>query len=308
MCYSGSVENHVKQSNGGESDIMNHYATSYKSSYGQHWEHFRSRNPSLYGSGYTANIRPVVQYSPILDDIDNKRMRQLLKSNYFSVTHSDFLPFALQSGKEKIPNLTKFKLPKKYGAQIHKIHDSMMNVGLPSITGTGKPPTFSKDHHFLLADCGDPQMQTSYGSNYTKPKTHRYDIARIAMGPKEQTGSTRNNPTEETLTGRPVSPHFGSSFRLKTDRPLGTTHYSDNYIPYNTSDGKESFSKWMGPSVNQEQTSHLKQMKLWPDRVPDQSSNVYTRPEHMSEETLEKLKKTDPAEYQNVIHGFKDPR
>ncbi|KAF6772349.1 hypothetical protein AHF37_09240 [Paragonimus kellicotti] len=307
MCYSGSVENHVRQSSGGESDIMNHYSTSYKSSYGQHWEHFVSRNPSLYGSGYTAaNIRPVVQYSPILDDIDNRRMRQLLKSNYFSVTHSDFLPFALQSGKERIPNLTKFRLPKKYGAQIHKSHDAAVNIDLPPVTRTGKPPAFFKDDNFLLA--GYEVMRTSYGSNFTEPKTYRYDIARITMGPKEQTGSTRNNPTEDTLTGRPVSPHLGSSFRLQTNRPLGTTHYSDNYTPYNIPDGKESFSKWMGPSANQQQTSYLRQIKLWPDYVPDRPSNIYARPEPISEETLEKLKKTDPAEYQNVIHGFKDPR
>ncbi|KAA3677265.1 protein phosphatase 1 regulatory subunit 32 [Paragonimus westermani] len=34
---------------------------------------------------------------------------------------------------------------------------------------------------------------------------------------------------------------------------------------------------------------------------------VCTQPDHLSEETVEKLKKTDPAEYQNVIHGFKGP-
>uniref|UniRef100_A0A670Z5E5 Stabilizer of axonemal microtubules 4 n=1 Tax=Pseudonaja textilis TaxID=8673 RepID=A0A670Z5E5_PSETE len=97
----GSVSPYVKTSSGGSIDPMKFYCTSYGEAYGQ--EGFHPRNGFHFGAGYKSNYRPVVQYNPNLDKIDNPAVGKLLQDNYESTTNKHFQPLQLPDGKYPLP-------------------------------------------------------------------------------------------------------------------------------------------------------------------------------------------------------------
>ncbi|KAG5445714.1 Protein phosphatase 1 regulatory subunit 32 [Clonorchis sinensis] len=313
--YAGTVSEHVKQSRGGETDVLNHYCTSYKTSYGQHWEPFKPKTVSLYGSGFVANQRPVIQYTPGMDDIDNKKMKDILKTNYLSVTHKDFVPYSRQNGREPIPSLSKFNLPNKYGKPHLKDNMTLIDDNLQgsviSVLPKHTPLLHSKrnkgDVEAENYGFGPNRNQSTYQAQFGRPLLPKDKLTSFQMGPKEETGSTRNNCMEDTLTGRPISPHLMSDFRGQTDRPTGRTNYNDEYVPYGRPDGKEAFARWIAPPASTHKDSYVKETKVWPDYVPVHPSNVYDKANEIPERKLDWLKKNDPAEYQNAIHAYKEP-
>uniref|UniRef100_A0A8D2IZ44 Protein phosphatase 1 regulatory subunit 32 n=1 Tax=Varanus komodoensis TaxID=61221 RepID=A0A8D2IZ44_VARKO len=82
----GVVSPYVRTSSGGSMDPMKFYCTSYGTAYGR--EGFRPRNGFHSGAGYKSNYRPVVQYKPSLDKLDNP---------------AHFQPLQLPDGKYPLP-------------------------------------------------------------------------------------------------------------------------------------------------------------------------------------------------------------
>ncbi len=74
----GPGTQHVKQSYGGDSELMKHYCTQYTTKYGQQFSKFQPRPGRQVGTGYQSNFRPVVQYNARLDQVDNPAMGYVL--------------------------------------------------------------------------------------------------------------------------------------------------------------------------------------------------------------------------------------
>jgi len=70
----GVPNKHVKESYGGDSDIMKFYCTTNATTFGQKYSSFQPRTGRHTGTGYLSNFRPGVYYSQRLDQLDNPAM------------------------------------------------------------------------------------------------------------------------------------------------------------------------------------------------------------------------------------------
>ncbi|CAH8666794.1 unnamed protein product [Dicrocoelium dendriticum] len=288
-------------------DTYHHYSTSYQSAYGKHWELFKPKSIQLHGSGYTSNIRPVIQYNSELDDVDNPKIKDFLKCNYLSTTHKDFSPV------DRNQTINIFST-EKYRHSDPQCHSAFKNIypGLNIWNSEGPVPQVTQSKG-LKADarsktdddelCKRSRLMSQKLPSTTQSTKSSGDMS-IKWGLKEETGSTRNHPMIDTLTGRPISPHMPREFRLQTNRPTGRTQYSDDFQVHETVTEKEARLR----------TALLKDGKgngviSWnvcpPEHTHVDSESGLDRLKNLPEETLSKIMKTDPAEYQNLIHPSK---
>jgi protein phosphatase 1 regulatory subunit 32 len=86
---------------------MKFYCTSSSTAYGQHWHNFEPRKGRHTGTGYSANFRPQVYYTPELDDLDNPTMKVLLSDNYDTVTKKHYRGYGRPSGHEPLTTIIK---------------------------------------------------------------------------------------------------------------------------------------------------------------------------------------------------------
>lgn len=70
----GSITSHIRETYGGDSNIMKFYCTTNEASFGRHWQPFEPRIGRHSGAGYKANFRPTLSYHARLDEVDNPAM------------------------------------------------------------------------------------------------------------------------------------------------------------------------------------------------------------------------------------------
>ncbi|XP_064821151.1 stabilizer of axonemal microtubules 4-like [Oncorhynchus masou masou] len=80
---------------------LNLYCTSYRASFGK--EGFSPCLGHHYGTGYSANLRPAVYYSPSLDHTDNPQLGRSLQDSFHSQTKRHFQPLTRPDGSETLP-------------------------------------------------------------------------------------------------------------------------------------------------------------------------------------------------------------
>ncbi|CAH8628387.1 unnamed protein product [Heterobilharzia americana] len=148
---------------------------------------------------------------------------------------------------------------------------------------------------------------TTYSTHYCNAKSRSNDPAITSVGRKEESGSTRNINNFDAVNNRFVHSYVTVEPRWKTDRNTGQTVYMDDFRPYLYKNGSEALPRWMGNLSCQKPNSYVLQNKLWPEYKTIHPRNVYDQAKDMSEERLEKLRKEDPAEYQNAVSAFIEP-
>ncbi|XP_071003730.1 stabilizer of axonemal microtubules 4-like [Oncorhynchus clarkii lewisi] len=80
---------------------LNLYCTSYRASFGK--EVFSPCLGHHYRTGYSANLRPAVYYSPSLDHTDNPQLGRSLLDSFQSQTKRHFQPLTRPDGSETLP-------------------------------------------------------------------------------------------------------------------------------------------------------------------------------------------------------------
>ncbi|CAL8082112.1 unnamed protein product [Calicophoron daubneyi] len=315
MCYAGTVEQHIKHSDGGNCDPLSHYCTAYNTSYGQHWESFQSRKPAPPKSGFVSNVRPVVQFDAQMDGIDNPTFANVIKMNYVSVTKKDYTSLELPARRATVLALTELQFPSKYDRTRWKLGPAAineeLNISLVSPTPKHRPllcahkkVEYADSENFGF---GPNHQWSTYKSTFATPSSKDYNLSRTNIGRMEETGSTRNNSSTDTLTGRSNPVYSSNSWRGRTDRPTGRTVYSDTFVAYAQTDRTAPFPRRIALSAKNMKNSYVEGTKVFPEYVQVHPAGVYGHVNEISEDYLEKLKKTNPAEYQNVIHAFKEP-
>ncbi|XP_042336015.1 protein phosphatase 1 regulatory subunit 32 isoform X2 [Sceloporus undulatus] len=244
----GVVSPYVKTSSGGSVDPMKFYCTSYGTAYGQ--EGFRPRNAFHSGAGYKSNYRPVVQYKPSLDKLDNPAIGKLLKDNYESTTTKHFQPLQLPDGKYPLP-WSVYQPGSGYVREkpvsfpttkaVKQVHFDTTDQGAQAITGL--EPKHTPDLHKSQgrgsievenARHGPHYMSTEYGSKFRFNIPGQPDfLQKKTIGAKEETGFTEGcltNPILDKTTAQgdeflPVlskGSERGSGFSRQNNLGLGT--------------------------------------------------------------------------------------
>uniref|UniRef100_A0A8C6V5C4 Stabilizer of axonemal microtubules 4 n=1 Tax=Naja naja TaxID=35670 RepID=A0A8C6V5C4_NAJNA len=216
----GSVSPYVKTSSGGSIDPMKFYCTTYGAAYGQ--EDFRPRNGFHFGAGYKSNYRPVVQYNPNLDKIDNPAVGKLLQDNYESTTNKHFQPLQLPDGKYPLP-WSVHQPGSGYGREkpltfpttktVKRVHFDTANQGAEAVIGL-EPRHVPVLHNAFgkgsveveNARHGPQFMSTEYGSKYRFKIPGQPDfLQKKTIGAKEESGFTEGclaNPIVEKLASQ----------------------------------------------------------------------------------------------------------
>lgn len=147
----------------------------------------------------------------------------------------------------------------------------------------------------------------TYLVRYSQIEPRPYDMFKVAVGRKEESGSTRSISNFNA-----ISNGFGCSFTtvqpgLKTDKLTGQTAYMSDFRPFCHKNGSEPFSNRVGDVSYQKSTGYVIQKKIWPEYKSHHSYYVFKHSEDFPEVYLEKLKRKDSAEYQSAIHESKEP-
>ncbi|KAG8125528.1 hypothetical protein E2320_020673 [Naja naja] len=242
----GSVSPYVKTSSGGSIDPMKFYCTTYGAAYGQ--EDFRPRNGFHFGAGYKSNYRPVVQYNPNLDKIDNPAVGKLLQDNYESTTNKHFQPLQLPDGKYPLP-WSVHQPGSGYGREkpltfpttktVKRVHFDTANQGAEAVIGL-EPRHVPVLHNAFgkgsveveNARHGPQFMSTEYGSKYRFKIPGQPDfLQKKTIGAKEESGFTEGclaNPIVEKLASQDSNP--GISI-MKADYIPSSVPHGDEFLP-----------------------------------------------------------------------------
>ncbi|XP_061469045.1 stabilizer of axonemal microtubules 4 [Rhineura floridana] len=242
----GVVSSYVKTSSGGGMDPMKFYCTSYGTAYGQ--AGFRPRTGIHSGAGYKSNYRPVVQYKPSLDKLDNPAVGKLLQDNYESTSTKHFQPLELPDGKYPLPwslyqpgsgYVREKPLSFPTTKDVKKVHFDTADQGAQSVTGL--EPKHTPDLHKLLgkgsvnvenARHGPHYMSTEYGSKFHFNIPGQPDVLqKKTIGAKEETGFTEGclaNPIMDRPTFQDSIP--GVSI-MKTDYLPSSLPHGDEFLP-----------------------------------------------------------------------------
>ncbi|XP_062974798.1 stabilizer of axonemal microtubules 4 [Elgaria multicarinata webbii] len=242
----GIVSPYVKTSSGGSMDPMKFYCTSYGTAYGQ--EGFRPRNGFHSGAGYKSNYRPVVQYQPSLDKLDNPAVGKLLHDNYESTATKHFQPLQLPDGKYPLP-WNVYQTGSGYDREkplsfpttkaVKKVHFDTADQGARAITGLEPrhTPALLKSLGKGSVDVenarhGPHYMSTEYGSKFRFNIPGQPDfLQKKTIGAKEETGFTEGclaNPIVDKLTSQGHSPGLSIT---KTDYLPSSPPHGDEFLP-----------------------------------------------------------------------------
>ncbi|KAH0621072.1 hypothetical protein JD844_022090 [Phrynosoma platyrhinos] len=220
----GVVSPYVKTSSGGSMDPMKFYCTSYGTAYGR--EGFRPRNAFHSGAGYKSNYRPVVQYKPSLDKLDNPAVKQV----HFDTT---------DQGAQAITGLEPKHTPDLHKSQgrgsievenarhgphyMSTEYGSKFRFNIP-----GQPEdevgAVNSNHHLESPQAAPPSAEVSGPLSHTQfqglqrqPQTRTNLLGREYVGNKEPTGFSLNNHPYVTPAYDPDQPNrFLTSYNSKT--------------------------------------------------------------------------------------------
>ncbi|XP_048341651.1 protein phosphatase 1 regulatory subunit 32 isoform X2 [Sphaerodactylus townsendi] len=242
----GIVSPYVKTSSGGSMDPLKFYATSYGTAFGQLGFHPRSGFHS--GAGYKANYRPVVQYKPSLDKVDNPAVGEILQDNYQSMTTKHFQPHQLPDGKYPLPwNVYQpgsgyvREKPLSYPPTktVKKVHFDTADEGAQTVIGLEPKhiPLLHKPHGKGSIDVengryGPRYMSTECNSKFLFNIPRQPDLLqKKTIGAKEETGFTEgclSNPVIDKSLSQNSSP--GVSI-MKTDYQPSSFPHGDEFLP-----------------------------------------------------------------------------
>ncbi|XP_027714706.1 protein phosphatase 1 regulatory subunit 32 [Vombatus ursinus] len=244
----GVVSPYVKMSSGGCADPLKFYATSYCTAYSR--EGFKPQVGQHKGAGYQSNYRPVINYHPSLDTLDNPAVGELIKDNAQSVFTQSYRPVELPDGRYPLPwnvyqpgsgyarEKTHSCPPSK---EVKKVHFNTQDHGPQTIPGL-EPKTVPVLHQRVGKGSSDmenyrygPRFMTSeYASKYRYEVPAQPDfLQKKTIGAKEETGFTEQtikNPIAfQPLPGDPLPPPNRSTTRA--DFVPMTTPHEDEYLP-----------------------------------------------------------------------------
>ncbi|PAA56874.1 hypothetical protein BOX15_Mlig019693g1, partial [Macrostomum lignano] len=218
----GGANPHVKASRGGDANLMKFYCTTSASTHGSHFANFQPRPGRHTGTGYQANIRPTVQYSGRLDQVDNPAIGRIVAGNYRTVFQRDFNPYSTPTGSEPLP-LTAHKVPTGF------VRDAMLMPMQRRRQGPPQPLT-------RAATVAGP---SEYRDKYSGRQLAPVDLARSDVGPKERSGFTNNVKLNEPVRHTEHSPHRNEKPGWMTHRPTGVSIYTTGYRSLEVPDGRE---------------------------------------------------------------------
>lgn len=246
------------------------YHTSYINSYsGGILEKRAIPNPSKIQvvkrpTGYNANFRPCVYYTPQLDDLDNPQLKLKVSEHYATSNETDFKPYTISPiGKEMslkqsdiLPSASGFTTMRKR-AYIHK-------------TATQIEDSYKTSHQFLNQAVNGKAVNTQRNTkdpianenNFTGPapmsteNTSRYKGQQgrwpsqswrfyKSVGQKEPTANTRVEPFDpiEYNTKNPYRNDIHqSNYHNKSNRPTGVSEQESHFQQhrFHSPIGKES--------------------------------------------------------------------
>ncbi|KAL7992001.1 hypothetical protein Chor_016257 [Crotalus horridus] len=260
----GSVSPYVKTSSGGSMDPMKFYCTSYGAAYGQ--EGFRPRNGFHFGAGYKSNYRPVVQYNPNLDKLDNPAVG-LQKASFSAVIAQSLLIWQAIGYKindlsqEDIVKVDNMK-PEGFRKLLQDNYESTTNkhfqpLQLPdgkyplpwSLHQPGSGYVREKPLTFPTTKTGPQFMSTEYGSKYHFNIPGQPDfLQKKTIGAKEESGFTEGclaNPIVEKLTSQDSNP--------------GISIMKADYLPSSVPHGPPPNAEASGPLSHSQFQGHQRQ-------------------------------------------------
>ncbi|XP_068964634.1 stabilizer of axonemal microtubules 4 [Petaurus breviceps papuanus] len=244
----GVVSPYVKMSSGGCADPLKFYATSYCTAYSR--EGFKPQVGQHKGAGYQSNYRPMINYQPSLDILDNPAAGEQIKDNAQSMFTQSYRPMELPDGRHPLPwsvyqpgsgyarEKTHSCSPSK---EVKKVHFNTQDHGSQVVPGL-EPKTVPVLHQSVGKGSCDvenyrygPKFMTSeYVSKYRHEVPAPPDLLqKKTIGAKEETGfteqTTMNPIAYQPLPGDPLPPPSRSTTRA--DYGPKTTPHGDEYLP-----------------------------------------------------------------------------
>ncbi|XP_043825594.1 protein phosphatase 1 regulatory subunit 32 isoform X2 [Dromiciops gliroides] len=244
----GVVSPYVKMSSGGCADPLKFYATSYCTAYSR--EGFKPQIGQHKGTGYQVNYRPMINYQPSLDALDNPAAGEQVKDTDQSVFAQSYRPMELSDGRHPLPWSvyqpgSGYAREKAYSCppskEVKRVHFNTQDHG-PQVVSGLEPKTVPVLHQSVGKGSTDmenyrygPRFMTSeYASKY------RYEVPappdflqKKTIGAKEESGfteqTTKSPLTFQPIPGEPLPPPSRSTTR--SDFSPMTTPHGDEYLP-----------------------------------------------------------------------------
>ncbi|PAA76117.1 hypothetical protein BOX15_Mlig019693g3, partial [Macrostomum lignano] len=277
----GGANPHVKASRGGDANLMKFYCTTSASTHGSHFANFQPRPGRHTGTGYQANIRPTVQYSGRLDQVDNPAIGRIVAGNYRTVFQRDFNPYSTPTGSEPLP-LTAHKVPTGF------VRDAMLMPMQRRRQGPPQPLT-------RAATVAGP---SEYRDKYSGRQLAPVDLARSDVGPKERSGFTNNVKLNEPVRHTEHSPHRNEKPGWMTHRPTGVSIYTTGYRSLEVPDGREPLPHLADRGSRD--SGFSAGTVLLPPFAHRNMADAYSKLGDLPEARLRQISKSDPAEFVNV--------
>ncbi|XP_066910668.1 stabilizer of axonemal microtubules 4-like [Clytia hemisphaerica] len=306
----GKPNKHVNESYGAGNNIMKFYITEYSSRLGI--DDFTPQKGSCEGTGYKSNFRPGVYYTRKLDELDNPTMGKIVDKNYKSLTHKDYQPSRGHSGKEPLPLSTQtastgFSKEHQTVPTEREAYAMFPNLAMSSYkektpllhTLKNKDPIAAEN-----ARSGPAYSSTESHTQFTKKHSHIETDDKIT-GPLENTGFTRaKNP--EPVTHYPEANHKSVQPTLKSYlNPIVPSIMKTSYQPHQHSDGRERLS---GISKHANPDTGFTRFIQPTGAHTAAKGKVYTTLGEVDNPfTVERTKKSDPAEYLNMTNPHPYP-
>lgn len=312
----GVPNKHVLKSYGPDTDLLKFYCTANSTTYGARWPKFEPRQGHHVGSGYVSNVRPVIQYKPRLDEVDNPAMGRIVADNYHTITERSFRPYHGPSGNEALPNSvyhagsgfvrTKpVHNPTCREASFNCLRSKLQSVPAIDILPRHKPHLHKiqpKDPVELENGGYGPEcMSTETSEKYRGQPADQLNLYHMSVGPIEHTGFTHNQSIDP-IELRPNYAYRGDMPGYLTPRPTGISITDTDYRPSQYATGKECFPNIANRSGHD--TGFTVGSKAKSEVAPNSVaiSKAYDKAADLPQTRLDQTAKKDPMEYLNMTH------
>jgi len=299
----GQGTKHIKASGGPETHHLSHYATTYSNVHAI--PEFKPRPNTHSGTGYLANFRPAVYYNESIDKMDNPEILSSIRKNYNTSTKDHFKESRGASGTEPLP-------PSIYMA------GSGFNTGTVNTLPLQREITdvhadtrknFKPQHRSLLFQLQrkDPveQENSGEGPRYMKPETAskfagtasvKMDLEGKTVGRKQASGFI-NAYNIEPITYRPDESFSNPNTQA---RPIGESIMRGSFTRHPVLTGTEKANSVS--SKGQCVSGFVKGTYTRPQFYAKPKEEYYTKIDDVPPVLLNKVTKSDPAEYANLTN------
>lgn len=299
----GQGTKHIKASGGPDTHHLSHYATTYSNVHAI--PEFKPRPNTHSGTGYLANFRPAVYYNESIDKMDNPEILASIRDNYNTSTKEHFKESRGASGTEPLP-------PSIYMA------GSGFNTGTVKTLPLQREVTdvhadtrknFKPQHRSLLFKLQrrDPveQENNGEGPRYMKPETAskfsgtpsvKMDLEGKTVGRKQASGFI-NAYNIEPITYRPDENFSNPNTKA---RPIGESVMRGSFTRHPVLTGAEKAN--VISSKGQCVSGFVKGTYTRPQFYAKPKEEYYTKIDDVPSMLLNKVTKSDPAEYANLTN------